>query len=124
MFVGKANEALTFYEKTFASAHINKVDLYGPENKAMEGQVKFAELMLGGQRFILNDTPPIHDFTFTPSISIFVDLESERAFDSAFAALSAGGEVMMAPNDYGFSQKFAWVADRFGVSWQLNRPHI
>ncbi|GJL90689.1 VOC family protein [Hyphococcus sp.] len=123
MFVGKADEALALYEKTFASASIGKVERYNEDNKAMAGQVQFAELLLGGQRFILNDTPPVHDFTFTPSTSIFMDLETDSAFDSAFAALSADGKVMMPPDNYGFSQKFAWVADRFGVSWQLNRPH-
>ena len=30
------------------------------------------------------------------------------------------GKVMMPPNNYGFSTKFAFVEDRFGVSWQLN----
>jgi predicted 3-demethylubiquinone-9 3-methyltransferase (glyoxalase superfamily) len=28
--------------------------------------------------------------------------------------------VLMPPNNYGFSKKFGWLNDRFGVSWQLN----
>jgi predicted 3-demethylubiquinone-9 3-methyltransferase (glyoxalase superfamily) len=28
--------------------------------------------------------------------------------------------VLMPPGDYGFSKKFTWVSDRYGVSWQLN----
>jgi predicted 3-demethylubiquinone-9 3-methyltransferase (glyoxalase superfamily) len=63
-----------------------------------------------------------HPFTFTPAMSLFVDCESEAELDAAFGTLSAGGQVLMPPSNYGFSAKFAWVSDRFGVSWQLNLP--
>jgi predicted 3-demethylubiquinone-9 3-methyltransferase (glyoxalase superfamily) len=53
-------------------------------------------------------------------MSIFVDCEDEAELDEAFKELSAGGEVLMPVGDYGFSAKFGWVNDRFGVSWQLN----
>ncbi len=26
-------------------------------------------------------------------------------------------------DNYGFSRKFGWLADKFGVSWQLNFPN-
>ncbi len=39
---------------------------------------------------------------------------------SAFAALSGGGKVYMPIAGYGFSSRFGWCGDRFGVSWQLN----
>ncbi|WP_219999912.1 VOC family protein [Halomonas sp. LBP4] len=58
--------------------------------------------------------------TFTPSMSLFVESESEAELDEAFAQLSSGGEVLMPPDDYGFSARFTWLNDRFGVSWQLN----
>ena len=29
---------------------------------------------------------------------------------------------MMPPDNYGFSRKFAFIQDRYGVSWQLNLP--
>ena len=32
------------------------------------------------------------------------------------------GAVMMPLDNYGFSKQFAWVSDRYGVSWQLNLP--
>jgi uncharacterized glyoxalase superfamily protein PhnB len=49
-----------------------------------------------------------------------VDFDSVEDLERAFEALSAGGKVMMPLGDYGFSKRFGWVSDRFGVSWQLN----
>jgi predicted 3-demethylubiquinone-9 3-methyltransferase (glyoxalase superfamily) len=49
-----------------------------------------------------------------------VECESEAELDEAFNKLSAGGTVLMPLNNYGFSTKFGWLNDRFGVSWQLN----
>ena len=58
----------------------------------------------------------------TPSFSIFVDVDDEADLERLFAALGDGGSVMMPRGDYGFSRQFAWVSDRYGVSWQLNLP--
>jgi uncharacterized glyoxalase superfamily protein PhnB len=40
--------------------------------------------------------------------------------DRVFVALSEGGRVLMPPDNYGFSERFTWTGDRFGVSWQLD----
>ena len=81
-------------------------------------QVRFADHSL-----IVIDSPVPHDFGFTPSMSLFVDFESEADLERVFDRLSAGGDVMMPLDDYGFSARFGWVSDRFGVSWQLNLPN-
>ena len=52
-------------------------------------------------------------------MSFFVTCADEPEIDRLFAALSEGGSVMMALDTYPFAAKYAWVQDRFGVSWQL-----
>jgi predicted 3-demethylubiquinone-9 3-methyltransferase (glyoxalase superfamily) len=66
------------------------------------------------------DSAHAHKFTFTPAISIFVECETEAELDTLYKVLSEGGEALMPLNNYGFSKKFGWVNDRYGVSWQLN----
>jgi predicted 3-demethylubiquinone-9 3-methyltransferase (glyoxalase superfamily) len=39
-----------------------------------------------------------------------------------YVKLSENGRAFMPLDNYGFSSKFGWVEDRFGVSWQLNLP--
>ena len=53
-------------------------------------------------------------------MSLFVECEDDAELSRVFAVLSEGGQVLMPLDDYGFSTRFGWVADRFGVSWQLN----
>jgi predicted 3-demethylubiquinone-9 3-methyltransferase (glyoxalase superfamily) len=79
-----------------------------------------AAFTLNGVAFAANDSPPVHAFDFTPSMSIFVQCDSETELDRVFAALAEGGKVLMPPGDHGFSKKFGWCNDRFGVSWQVN----
>lgn len=117
---GTAEEAMTLYVSLFDDAEIARIVRYGPDEPGAEGSIKQAEFILCGQRFLCIDSPVKHDFTFTPSMSLFVECESEAELDEAFAQLSSGGEVLMPPDDYGFSTRFTWLNDRFGVSWQLN----
>ncbi|HJW44747.1 MAG TPA: VOC family protein [Geothrix sp.] len=122
MFTGQAERAMAFYASIFPGSRIESMDRYGAEEPGREGTVKRAILDLPGTRLMCVDSPPVHAFTFTPSISLFVDCDSEAGLDQAFAQLSEEGQVLMPAGDNGFSRRFAWVQDRFGVSWQLNLP--
>ena len=79
-----------------------------------------ATFRLGDQQVICIDSPAPQAFSFTPSFSFFVDCDSAAQLDMLMAELGADGEVLMEAGDYGFSQRFGWIADRFGVTWQFN----
>ena len=119
MFDGAAEEAMTFYVSLF-EGEVTANERYGPDGPGREGSVKKADFTLAGHRLSCIDSPAKHAFTFTPSVSLFVECADQAEFDRAFATLSARGAVLMPPGNYGFSRKFTWVSDRFGVSWQLN----
>ena len=122
MFAGHCAAALELYASVFADFRVDAVQHYeagGPSG----GLIKVAEARLGDHHLMFIDSPVPHDFTFTASISLFVNFTQPKELEAAFAALSANGKVMMPLGDYGFSRRFGWCADRFGVSWQLNVPH-
>jgi predicted 3-demethylubiquinone-9 3-methyltransferase (glyoxalase superfamily) len=122
MFQDVAEDALNFYVSLFKRSEIIRIERYGPNEQGTEGSFKTAHFKLAGHDLICFNSPVKHAFTFTPSISIFVECESAAELDEAFQQLSTGGQVLMALGNYGFSAKFGWVNDRFGVSWQLNLP--
>ena len=120
MFQGQAQGALALYRETFPD--FEQIVLQEHPPGPLAGQVAMARIRIGGQEIMLNDSPPIHAFTFTPSSSIFVDCDDEAQLRELAVKLSDGGGVMMEVDNYGFSTLFTWVADKFGVSWQLNLP--
>ena len=111
---------MQLYVALFRGSRIGQVVRYGPGEQGPEGSIKRADFILAGQSVICIDSPVKHAFTFTPSVSLYVECENEEELDTVFEQLSKGGEVMMPPDDYGFSKKFCWLSDRFGVSWQLD----
>jgi len=122
MFTGAAEEAMNFYVSLFPNSRVVSVARYGAGEPGKEGTVKQAEFELNKTRLRCIDSPAKHAFTFTPSISLFIDCDDAAQLDRLFAAFNDGGMALMPPDNYGFSKKFAWVQDRFGVSWQLNVP--
>lgn len=120
MFEGRAEEAMNDYTSIFARSEIRSISRYGAGEPGAEGTVKHATFALDGQEFMCIDSFVKHDFTFTPAISLYVTCETEEEIDRTFASLSEGGAVLMPLAPYPFSKKFGWVADKFGVTWQLS----
>ena len=120
MFDGTAEQAMTYYVSLIPNSKVHGVMHY--EEGAHKGKVKMATFTLGGTPFICIDTPVKHPFGFTPATSIFVDCESNEELDRLYAELADGGQELMPLGHYGFSRRFGWINDRFGVSWQLNLP--
>ena len=105
-FDNNASEAANFYCSVFPDSHITD------ENPLV---VIFES---NGQKFMcLNGGPK---FKINPSISIFVVFENEEEMDSAWEKLLESGTVLMAMGNYDWAEKYGWVIDKFGVSWQFS----
>ena len=88
MFQGRCEEALTFYAATLPGCRIVSVD------RKPDGTVAMARLSIGGLEILANDSPPVHDFDFTPSTSTFVTVDSADEVDRLTAALGEDGKVL------------------------------
>ena len=117
---GDAEAAMTFYVSLFNGGEITELARHPPGAPGAEGKVARGVFRIGDQTVMCMDSPIRHAFDFTPSSSLFVECGSDAELERLAAALGEGGEVLMPLGDYGFSRRFTWMNDRFGVSWQLN----
>ena len=117
---GQAQAALDLYFATFPDSRMVRVERYARGEGGSAGTIKVAVFTLCGRELMCSDSPVKHGFTFTPSSSTFVDFDSIAELERVFGILAEGGHVLMPLGDYGFSKRFGWLNDRFGVSWQLN----
>jgi len=124
MFVGdlagKAEEAAYLYVSVF-NGKIESIEKYGTNDDGEpEDMVKSIIFSIDGTTIMAMDSNLAHKFSFTPSTSIFVECESLKEFTHAYNELVRNGEELVPIGQYGDSQKFGWLNDRYGVSWQLN----
>lgn len=107
-FDNQAGAAADFYVATFPGA------------RRLGGSPLVVSVEVGGLKFSLLNGGP--QFKVNPSISFFYNCGSEAEIDALWKSLSREGSVLMPLDAYPFARKYGWVADKFGVNWQLTLP--
>ena len=110
----RASEAMDLYVSLFAdtpggSALGNRVPYGVPTGPASAQALEFGEFRIGDQWFMATDFGADHAFAFTPGISLEVGCPDQVEIDRLWGALSHVPEA----------EQCGWLADRFGVSWQV-----
>lgn len=120
-FESKAEEAVDFYVSLFSGSKLRQISTYGEAAAEISGRAKNSvmtlQFELAGQKFLAINGGPVHKFT--PAISFLVSCLTEAEIDYLYENLSRGGRVLVKFARYPFAEKYAWVNDKYGVSWQL-----
>ncbi len=118
-FDREAREAVDFYTSLFPDSRITSETVMGGNPS---GNVDILTFELRGQEFMAINAGPL--FKVNPSVSFFVYCGSENEINRLYEKLSVGGFVLFPLDKYDWSPRYAWVQDRFGVSWQLDIEDI
>lgn len=121
-FDDQAEEAMGFYTSIFKNSRTGTVTRYNEAGPGPVGQVMTATFFLAGQEFYVLNGGPI--FKFTPAVSFFVHCQTPEEVDGLWKKLSEGGFALMELDQYPFSERFGWLVDKYGLSWQLNLSRI
>jgi predicted 3-demethylubiquinone-9 3-methyltransferase (glyoxalase superfamily) len=113
-FDQEAIEAADFYVSTFPNSNIKSTTRL---RNTPSGSVDIVTFELSGLEFQAISAGPF--FKFNPSVSFHVNCETEEEVNRLCEKLSAGGQVLMELSEYPFSERYSWVQDKYGLSWQI-----
>lgn len=116
-FDGCADEAVRTYSEIFGDVNTRATTYYAEGMHLPAGAVLTIDFVLRGQRFTALNAGP--EFRANPSVSFFVHVDGEGECTRLVEALARGGRLLMPLAAYPWSARYAWVQDRFGVSWQV-----
>ena len=113
-FDKEAREAAAFYASTFRDSEVKSTSTL---HDTPSGSVDLVTVELAGQPFALISAGPL--FKFTPAVSFLVACDTKDEVDALWGKLSPGGSALMELAAYPFSERYGWVQDRYGLSWQV-----
>ena len=102
---GQAQEAAALYCSVFTDA---KITAQSPIVTAINVSGHSITLLDGGPMYKPN-----------PSISFFYICEKEDELNKIWNAFSKEGTVLIPLDKYPWSEKYGWINDKFGISWQI-----
>lgn len=126
-FDKEAKEAAKFYTSLFPDSRVTNATVL---HDTPSGDCDIVSFQLWGQKFMSISAGPL--FTFNPSVSFMVNYdplhfkkssspekEARKSIDQAWEKLADGGKVLMPIDKYPFSERYGWIQDKYGLSWQL-----
>ena len=124
-FDKEAKEAATFYTSVFPRSRITNVTTL---HDTPSGDAEVVSFELAGHGFMAISAGPL--FKLNPSISFILNFDPSKDpkalenLDATWHKLSDGGKPLMPLDKYPFSERYGWIEDRYGLSWQLilSRP--
>ncbi len=119
-FNGNAMEALTFYKDIFYDMEVEFLQEYGGDAPALEGKIMQALISIEGRKIMISDSRTPEEFSFTPSMAFYIECSDMNEAELYYRKLKKGGAILVPLDEYGTGRYFAFVQDRFGLSWQLN----
>lgn len=112
-FDRQAEDAVHYYVSIFKNSKITSAIRYDAAGAKASGQpvgtVMTVGFILDGQEFVAINGGP--HFPFSCAVSFVVNCETQEEIDYYWDKLSAGGDKS--------AQQCGWLADKFGLSWQI-----
>ena len=119
-FDKEAVEAAEFYTSIFPDS---KRTFTSQIKNMPSGDCDIVSFELMGYEFQAISAGP--HFKPNPSISFMVnfdpkyDKDARKRIDEIWDKLSEGGKILMSLDTYPFSERYGWIQDKYGFSWQL-----
>jgi predicted 3-demethylubiquinone-9 3-methyltransferase (glyoxalase superfamily) len=113
-FNKEAKEGAEFYAALIPNSRIKNITTL---HNTPSGDCDVVSFELSGQPFMAISAGPL--FKFNPSVSFHVKCRTKSEVDTLWERLSQGGKILMPLGAYPFSERYGWVEDQYGLSWQL-----
>lgn len=119
-FDKEAIEAAEFYTSIFPGSKVTHKTVI---KNTPSGDCDIVNFHLSEYEFMSISAGPF--FKFNPSISFFLNFDpskdehARKKLDTLWEKLSEGGKALMPLDKYFFSERYGWIQDKYGVSWQL-----
>ena len=113
-FDKEAKEAAEFYTSLLPDSKVTNITTL---HDTPSGDCDVVSFELAGQPFMAISAGPL--FKFNPSVSFHVKCKTKEEVDAIWEKLSSGGKVLMPLDAYPFSERYGWIEDKYGLSWQV-----
>ena len=114
-FDKEAKEAAALYAGLFRDSKVKNITTI---TGTPSGDCDIVTFNLSGQDFMAISAGPY--FKLNPSVSLFVVFDNEAEIEIVWNKLIDGGKALMPYNSYPWANKYGWLQDKYGLSWQLS----